>query len=125
MIGRAGRCASSPGAHRGGILPDGRPATFPPDPALAPDDDHAPPDASLVEPVDDAQSAAADSPPGERRSWLAGFLLGILGWIALGALLLAGVLLAVGAPPRAILLLGLDVSRVTSGSTSQATGRSA
>jgi polyisoprenyl-teichoic acid--peptidoglycan teichoic acid transferase len=52
---------------------------------------------------------AAETPPrGEGGAWLSGFVLGLLGLGALAAALVVGLLMVAGAPPRAILLLGVD-----------------
>jgi polyisoprenyl-teichoic acid--peptidoglycan teichoic acid transferase len=49
------------------------------------------------------------APPSESRAWLAGFVLGVGGLLALGALLGLVLLVAAGTPPRAVLLVGLDL----------------
>lgn len=52
---------------------------------------------------------AEETPPrGDGGAWLSGFLLGLLGLGALAAALTIGLLVVAGAPPRAILLLGVD-----------------
>jgi hypothetical protein len=59
--------------------------------------------------ADDEELAAEEpAPRGEGGAWLSGFLLGLLGLGALAAVLVAALLLLAGAPPRAVLLLGVD-----------------
>jgi len=58
-----------------------------------------------------AEDVAAETPPepeGESGAWLSGFLLGLLGLGFVAALVAVGLLLLAGAPPRAVLLVGVD-----------------
>ncbi|HLH25163.1 MAG TPA: LCP family protein [Chloroflexota bacterium] len=58
--------------------------------------------------ADDYAAEAPPSPHGGGGAWLSGFLLGLLGLGALAAALVVGLLLLSGAPPRAVLLVGVD-----------------
>jgi LCP family protein required for cell wall assembly len=48
------------------------------------------------------------APHGERGAWLSGFLLGLVGLGVVAALVVVGLLLLAGAPPRTVLLVGVD-----------------
>ena len=49
-----------------------------------------------------------DAPAPEGRAWLGGFALGLLGLLALAVVFGVVLVVAAGAPPRAVLLFGLD-----------------
>jgi LCP family protein required for cell wall assembly len=49
------------------------------------------------------------APPSERGSWLGGFVLGLGGLLVVGVVLALAVVVGAGAPPRTVLLFGLDL----------------